>query len=320
MPGGLATRVHHPAWKQRSPRDLGAGWDFDDVRDHYVQLLFGVEPQKLRWSDHERYLALGRVATGEVMAASFAEWRRPASGCGGALVLMLRDLWAGAGWGLVDEAGAPKACWHYLKRILQPVTLFLTDEGVNGLFLQLVNETSHPRSVEVELAAWRSGEVKVAAGSARLTLPARGAQSLACVSLLDHFMDLAYAYRFGPLPCDAVVATLRDEGGRQLAQAFHFPGGIPAAPQPNVGLEARAREIGDGCVQLTVRAARLALGIHFEIPGFIADDEYFHLAPHGEAQVTLRGAGRLPAGACVSAINMTTPVRIETGPALETTT
>ncbi|RYY78748.1 MAG: glycoside hydrolase family 2 protein, partial [Comamonadaceae bacterium] len=115
MPGGLATRVHHPQWKARSPRDLGAGWDFDDVRDHYVQRLFGVDPMRLRHHDPERHLALGRLATAELMAAAYAEWRRPASCCDGALVLMLRDLWAGAGWGVLDDEGGPKACWHALR-------------------------------------------------------------------------------------------------------------------------------------------------------------------------------------------------------------
>ena len=51
---------------------------------------------------------LSRAVTGEAMAAVFGEWRRAGSPCGGGLVLWLRDLAPGAGWGLVDHSGAPK--------------------------------------------------------------------------------------------------------------------------------------------------------------------------------------------------------------------
>jgi beta-mannosidase len=292
LPGGEAVRAHHAAWKARSPRDLGAGWDFDDVRDHYVKLLFGVEPQQVRATDHERYLLLGRLATAEAMGIAFSEWRRPGASCRGALVLFLRDLWAGAGWGVVDDAGVPKSCWHALKRVLQPLAVLLTDEGGNGLYLHALNERAAGRDVQLELSAWRGGEVRVAHAARALHLPARGATTVPVMELLEGFMDLSYAYRFGPMSCDAVVATLRDGAGEALAQAFHFPGGLEPRAPVDAGLSARAVTLEDGSTQLVVRAQRLAQGVHFDIPGYTADDEYFHLAPGGQARVILRAHSR----------------------------
>lgn len=304
MPGGLATRVHHPQWKARSPRDLGAGWDFDDVRDHYLRTLFSVDPQALRRADHDRYLALGRLATGEAMAAAFAEWRRPASACGGALVLSLRDLWAGAGWGVLDEAGAPKACWHFLRRVLQPVTVLLTDEGGNGLAIHALNERARDLPVTIELQAWQHGETEVARGALSLTLPARGSLTLPAQDLLDHFMDLNHAYRFGPPPCDGVAVTLRSAQGERIAQAFHFPAGWPCEPRDDPGLRATVRQLDGQAAELTLATPRIAFGVHFDIPGFEADDEHFHLAPGSQVRVLLRGqAGHAPVEGSVRAIN-----------------
>src|SRR5207248_8354521 len=112
--------VHHPRWKAGVPRDAGAGWDFEDVRDHYLRLLFDLDPPALRSVDHERYLELSRAVSGEVMAEVFGEWRRGRSPCGGALVLWLSDLAPGAGWGLLDHGGDPKVAYHYLRRALAP--------------------------------------------------------------------------------------------------------------------------------------------------------------------------------------------------------
>jgi beta-mannosidase len=311
MPGGLATRAHHPAWKARSPRDLGAGWDFDDVRDHYLKLLFAVDPQQLRYSDHDRYLALGRTATGEAMAAAFAEWRRPASACGGALVLSLRDLWTGAGWGLVDDHGVPKACWHCLKRVLQPVTVLLTDECGNGLAIHVINERERDLHLELELTAWRDGEVRVAHGEKALLAPARSAQTLSSLDLLPYFMDLTYAYRFGPMSCDAVVVTLRDRQGGQLAQAFHFPGGLAIGARTDIGLRASIISGSDGTAELAIVTRRLAQWVHIEVPGFQPDDDYFHLLPDTEVRVALRGApGSMPRGA-VHALNSSRSAPVE---------
>lgn len=316
MPGGLATRAHHSSWKARSPRDLAAGWDFDDVRDHYLALLFNIEPLKLRSSNHDRYLTLARVTSGEVMAAAFEEWRRPTSACNGALVLGLRDLWAGAGWGLIDDQGLPKPCFHYLKRVSQPVAVSISDEGINGLFVHVLNEHPEERLGELEVTAWRGGEVLIARASTSCNLPARSAQSLSCMDLFDHFLDLNHAYRFGPPPCDAVTATLKGADGALLAQTFFFPEGLSRQPEDDVGLRAQARPHAHDSqiIELTLQTRKLAQAVHVDIPGFAADDDYFHMAPDTERRVMLRGHARQPFAGFVHALNSTRSARIEPAP------
>ena len=302
MPGGLATRACDANWKARSPRDLLAGWDFDDVRDHYLETLFQTDARQLRHTDHARYLSLSRMASGEAMAASMAEWRRPGSPCGGALVLFLRDLWAGAGWGLLDEAGQPKACWHYLRRVQQPVAVLMSDEGVNGLWLHLINEHADAEVVELEISAWQGGDVRVTHARQTLTLAPRSAQSLCSLSLLGHFSDLTHAYQFGPPVCDAVVANLRNAQGL-IGQAFYFPGGPASTSTMDVGLQASVRWLDDQHAELNLRSTHVARGVHLEVPGFEAEDDYFHLSPCTPRCISLRSQRPQPLSGWVHAIN-----------------
>ncbi len=298
---GSPVRVHQPEWKARVPRDLGAGWDFDDVRDHYLKLLFGVDAASLRYADHDRYLALSRVVTGEVMAQAFAEWRRPGSDCRGALVFFLRDLWPGAGWGVVDATGSPKAAFYYLRRALQPVTMIATDEGLNGLRLHVLNE--HPDTVtgQVQVALYRRGEFLVAQGHVAVTVPARGHRSVAVAALLEGFSDVTYAYRFGPAGYDLVVGTLfvppslsqparLPTAGGTIAETFAFPLGLSAVREVEVGLSALARPLPGGNYALTLHTRRFALSIAIDAHDFRPDDNHFHLAPGASRTITLRAA------------------------------
>jgi beta-mannosidase len=287
LPGGPAARAHHPAWKARTPRDLGAGWDFDDVRDHYVGRLYGVDPVDLRATDHDRYLALGRAVTGEVMERVFGEWRRARSTCAGGLVWFLRDLWPSAGWGVVDAAGAPKSAWFALKRAFAPVSLHISDEGGNGLDLHVTNDGLAPLTGTLEIALFRQGEIAVGRASCPVEVAAHGALELSALAAFDGFLDLSYAYRFGAPPHDLVAATLRGPAGEVRARAFHFPVGLPASREPDVGLTAEARLDADGAT-LVVRTRRFAQSIAVDVEGFEPDDAYFHLAPGEERLVRLR--------------------------------
>lgn len=288
MPGGPGVLPHQPVWKARVPRDMGAGWDFDDVRDHYLERLFWVDAGRLRGIEPERYLALGRAASGEVMARTFAEWRRPGSRCAGALVWTLRDLWAGAGWGLVDDAGVPKACWFALKRVLQPVAVTLTDEGGNGLAAHVVNERARALHGELRIAAYAAGDAQIAAGVLPLALEPRSAASFALVQALEGFVDLSYAYRFGPPPATVVHVRLLADDGAELGEAFHFPAGMGVLRRDDPGLEASWGARDDGHAELRLACRGFAQSVHLQLDGHAFDDNHFHMAPGSERRVIAR--------------------------------
>jgi beta-mannosidase len=316
MPQGLALRVHHPLWKQRVPRDLGAGWDFDDVRNFYLKTMFELDPSQLCYTDHDRYLRLSRIVTGEVMAASYSEWRRGRSTCNGALVWFLRDLWEGAGWGVIDALGEPKAALHALRRVLQPVMVAISDEGNNGLALHVVNETAQPLETTLSLTLYRGGEVIIAQGRRDLRVDARGALEITAAELLDGFHDLSYAYRFGPPAYDVAIVALSRAGEAPFTQATYFPAGLAVRETRDIGLRAVATPTADGhSLKVSSRAFARWVSVHAD--GYVCDDQYFHLPPGAERLLALTplepGAVRALRGQ-ILAVNASAPTQIELTP------
>src|SRR5258706_172016 len=207
VPEGDHLPPHHPSWKARVPRDSGSGYDFEDVRDYYLKELFGMDAIQLRAQDVERYYALSRVVSGEVMSRTYAEWRAPSSGCGGALAWFARDVWPGAGWGLMDSEGNPKAALWYLKRAWASQSIHLTDEGLDGYAIHAINESAEPLDAIVEIEMYKDGR-SVASAQTNATLPARGGVTLQSDALQGYFSDATNAYRFGPPKYDVVTARL----------------------------------------------------------------------------------------------------------------
>lgn len=327
--------LHHPRWKQRVPRDPGASWDFEDVREHYLETLYAVDPRRLRYEDPDRYRRLSRAVTGEVMQAVFDEWRRAGSSCAGGLVWQWRDPWAsggwGAGWGVVAADGTRKPAWYALKRAFRPLRVILTDEGVNGLAVHLVNDTARPVEALLRLTGWRDGSVPVLKAERPVTIPARGAVALAAAEMSDRFFDTTYAYRFGPISHDVVTAQvlLAERGAEPIDESHYFPKGR-SLPRADLGLTAAVERQGSaGGDEWALRLAtgRFACSVHVEDERFQADDGWFHLAPGVERVVRLRprtgsqggsgvgvtdgtaSAGRMVPDGEVHALNALAPVR-----------
>jgi len=278
-----------PEWKARVVRDLKADWDFEDTRDHYLGLLYGVDPGRLKVEDPARYVALSCAVPGEVMEATIAEWRRVGSPTAGALVWTLSDLGPGFGWGVIDHRGRPKPPYFALSRAFRPVQVALTDEGLNGLGVHLINDTLQARRAVVTLTACGEDGAPVIDGARTLTLPARGTERLTSAELFGLFFDVTHAYRFGPPAHVVTVARLEDEAGALLAEAFHFPLGRAAAMAP-AGIQASL-----GCDEagwfVDLAADRLAQSVHIAAPGFEPSDDWFHLAPGRGRRILLIGQG-----------------------------
>lgn len=276
---------HHPEWKAGVPRDRGTAWDFEDVRDHYVEQLFNVDVRELRYADPQRYLLLGRAAVVELMCGVFAEWRRPGSGCAGGLVLSWRDLRAGSGWGLVDHEGRPKAPLLALADVLAPVAVLVIDEGLDGLHLVAMNDTAS--DVEGEFAVQLYGMD----GSVRersdisITVPARGAATRSLDALLG-FRDVNWAYRFGPAAFDAVAVQLHDQG-REVAQTVYLPLGPSRPVQNDIGLAGTVRRNASDNWIVEVTTEALAQRVTISSPGWRPARSWFHLAPGTKRTVEL---------------------------------
>jgi beta-mannosidase len=318
VPDQVEVPVHHPQWKAGVPRDagtgwdLGAGWDFDDVRDWYLEHLYGFDPVALRRSDLGRYLELSRHASGEVMAELMGEWRREASPCRGALVLWLKDMLPGAGLGVLDHRGAPKVAYHYLRRALAPVAVWMTDEAVNGVDVHVANDRPQAVAARLRVALYRDGAARVAEADTELELRAHQTARLSVEGLVGSFVDAAWAYRFGPPAQHAIVATLT-AGDGQLSQAFHFPAGRPVQRRPasELGVHVEAEQTSAAGTLIHLESDGLLYGVRIDAPGFTADDDAFSVEPGVRRSVRLRRAAR-DAGApavSVTALNLQDAVR-----------
>lgn len=174
------------------PRDNGADWDFGDVTDHYATTL--GRPRD--------------VVVGEVMEHVFGDWRRGASPNRGGIILWLRDLQPGHGWGILEADGTPKAPYANLQKILAPQAIWFTDEGLDGIAVHAANDRPTPWSGELELTLISPAEIPIEVVNLELVVPAHGSWTGDVEGLVGRFVDASYAFQFGDPQVSRITATL----------------------------------------------------------------------------------------------------------------
>jgi len=304
-----APAVHHPRWKAGVPRDSATGWDFEDVRDHYIKELYGVDPIELRYADKERYIGISQVVTGEVMQAVFNVWRGTGNPCAGALIWQLKDIVPGAGWGFIDSDGRPKPVYYFLRRCWGDINFALLDRGLDGLGLRLSNETTTPQSTRVNVKLLQHSRTVIATEDHAILAAAGESTEISLDEVLGRFYDVTYRYRFGAAKHDVVVAALIDDSGCQRQTHCYFPNGHDIRALDNADVDIRCRTDSDK-VRIEIRSGSFLQHVKLSSRTHQFDDNFFHLSPTITKTVTatpLVSTDR-PFRGVLSALNLGNPI------------
>ena len=284
--GSQRSAMVDSAWLANIARDPGADWDFLEVLQTYTEQFFGIDSRRLRDTDPAYLLDLHRAAATHIFEATFSEWRRTGSSCDGGIVLAARDLAPGAGWGLCDSDGGWKSAMFGAARAWSPLGLLLTDEGLDGVDVHILNDAHEPLSGRLGIEVWtRSGHL---AETAEETISIEPGDALArpALDMIGAFRDLTYAWRFGDREYDAIVARLEPPHAPPM-RVTHLLGGPHRSRREEVGLAAKVDRVEKSYVQVTVSTRELATFVCLDGEGWQPDRNWFHLAPGGTETVRL---------------------------------
>ena len=112
------------------------------------------------------------------MAEVFGEWRREASPCSGGIVLWLRDLAPGPGWGVLDHDGAPEGgAWPPPPGARPRWRSGPTDEGLYGVAVHAANDRPEPLSLRLRVALYARRRSARGRGRRAVRVPAAAPSS-----------------------------------------------------------------------------------------------------------------------------------------------
>lgn len=305
--------THHPKWKERTPRDTSAGWDFEDVRDHYTNSLFNIDTTEARCFDTEKYLTISEVSTGEIMSQVFSEWRSTHSQCSGGIIWFLKDLWQGAGWGIIDSNGFPKACYYYLKRCWQPINVVVTNESLNGIDIHITNELSKEFNGKIEIILLNKESITIASEITDIQVPKCTTKTIHSDALLKGFYDTTYSYRFGPAKHNVVAVQLKTDNNILISDAYYFPNSEIPYTDPRSELIANAISINESTYEISLTCNRFLYAVNIEVNGYTASNNFFHMLPNTTKLVTMKKINKdiKRFKGFVSALNFTEEIKIK---------
>ncbi|WP_144392657.1 glycoside hydrolase family 2 protein [Pleionea sediminis] len=274
-------------WTKRIPRDLGAGWDFDDIREHYLREVFKVDPIFLKRSDVDRYIKLSKIVTGYVIAKTYESWRRHDSQCNGGLIWFNKDFWPCAGFGIIDSNDIPKPAYYLIAQSWQTQSVIITQDGLNGSYLTVINESSEMLECDLVIELFKELDVSVADTSVKISVASNQKIHFSLEALFDRFLDPSYSYRFGQPQFDIIVAKLM-RNTKLISDSVCFTHSINLSPAKGSSLKAELVKKSETNLELSLYSEEFLQFVELDFKGFTPEDNYFHLPPGTEKVIVLK--------------------------------
>ena len=280
--------VHHPRWKaacRATPAPAGTSRTSATTTSARCSASTRAE---LRRVDPERYLELSRArhrrgdgrGLRRVAARRLAVRRRPRA----VAARPRRPAPAGA-WS--TTRGEPKAAYHHLRRALAPRRGL--DDRRGPRRHRRARRQRRPRAAAraLRVALYRDGEHRVEEGArGRRAARRTGARGVDVEAMLGRFVDVAWAYRFGP-PGAGRSSWPRCTRAARLAgeHACCFPVGRPSASVSSRGSASapRAELAGEaGAPACACAPGDCAWGVRLPRRGTVPEDDGFCVEPGRE--------------------------------------
>jgi len=303
---------HSPLWKQGVPRDSSAGWDFEDIRDYYIQEMFHIDPVQLRSKDTLRYLAISRAVTGELIKLVISHWRSPETPCSGALIWFYKDLIPGAGWGILDDEGNEKSVYYYLKRAFQPLAAFVVDKGLDGLNALIVNETPYEHDLRLDIKLLSCPSVVIEQHSKTLTIKNNSYWTENIEAIIGHFRDVNFSYQFGMMQHQLVTLQVYStQSNELLTEDVYFTDSLLLENEKTADIT--ADYIYENANQyLVIKSDRFLQTVYLDLTKTKVSTNYFHLLPDTPRKILIDtdSHSNNKIKGYISALNLSTPIRL----------
>jgi beta-mannosidase len=214
--------------------------------------------------DFDNFVYLSQVQQALAIRTAVDYWRSLKPHCMGTLYWQLNDTWPVASWSSLDYGGGWKVLHYVARRFFQPVAVAaIPSEDGSEIRISLVNDTPDGVTVQINLSLVTLDGQRRPLGNMEAVCSPDAAVTAMTVPVTD-------------IPADTILFWNFTASNGTGGEGHYVHGTYKALDLQPPGLECSLSPIGDGAIDITVKASGLALYVvlESETPGRYSDNAF----------------------------------------------